>query len=137
MAQKPEGMPEKTWAISNADKEKIRSLGRALTATILNEFAGEKHIPVKIVIGALQYVGDFQNTKINAIGDDFKMTLDAIQYLGLAETLEEPFAPTPEAPKPDADVEGATMRPTADALPIDSPVPVAELEATQPTTPTA
>ena len=102
-------MPDKTWAVTEEDKAKIRELGRGITGYILEHFKGEDRIPFKLIVGAFQYVGDLQSAKANAIADDFKVALDAIAHFGLAEKLEEPFSPAPVAPEETADEKKARL----------------------------
>ena len=92
-------LPDKTWSVTEQDKEKIRDLGRKLTGFLLEHFKGEEHVPFKLIIGAFQYVADIQDQKTKALGEDFVIATNAIAQYGLSEQLEEPFGAIPQAPE--------------------------------------
>lgn len=139
-------LPEKTYAITEQDKEVIRDLGRKLIGFFEDHFKGQQNVPFKLIIGAFQYVGDLHDQKVRALGDDFAVVQDAIAKYGLSGRLEEPFSPAPEpepteeaapAATPDPDVEAASIAPSNNAPVAVDPAPAEPTPAPAPVAPAA
>lgn len=93
-------MPDETWSITSAEKDKIREFGRKLNLFIREYFKDEKSIHLKLIAGGFQYIMQLHNQGAKLIADDFAIANAAVLSFGLAGSLEEPFENIPDPVPP-------------------------------------
>jgi hypothetical protein len=99
--QQQQQLPPETYAISDGDKVEIRELGRKVLEFIESETKDRETLPIKIVVGAFEYVMQTHQQRRDLIANDFIVARETVKKNGLDVHVAEPFAATlPEgAPK--------------------------------------
>lgn len=117
-------LPEDTWTVNTEERAEIQALGRKLNQWLMAQFSDRDSVHTKLVAGAFQYVMQLQKERATVIGDDFIIAHKAIEEFGIADRVEEPFAPAPEP----TEIEEATPAPSevgGPEAPVGPEVPAA------------